>query len=191
MQKTVNKSVNKRRSKGVVVDKPEAILNNVRVMDEPKKWIRPTRESSKIKLRYENYLFYITIDEIELCIEVKAPTLEVYNNFLFHKDAALLINDLVINPSKEELDKIIDEYPAITDFIANKILETYKKHLEQLEDKQKKRWKHFESYYYDAALIILDRLKLPKNEDNVALGLLFLDSLQCLRHLRTAYTARK
>jgi hypothetical protein len=143
------------------------------------------------KIRYEHYLICMELDEREITFEIKAPTVDIYNDLVSNKDNKQFMFDCVVSPDRSNVQRIIDEYPGIVDSFTVKAMEIFKNHNFQLSKEMEKKWKSFEKDYYGSALTLLDWFDKPKTETNVAFSLLLIDAMGCLRHLRQAYSEKK
>lgn len=147
-----------------------------------------------MKIVYERYKICIEVDDKEYVLEVRAPDAETYNNLIYNKTYEArkkFMFQIVTSPDAENLERFVNEYPGIVDEFLEKTYQVFRNHFRNVGKDIEMQWKQFETHYFDAALTLLEMIDKPKTKENVGLALLFMDGLQCLRHLREAYSAKR
>lgn len=145
-------------------------------------------------IKIDWYQLSIDEDGEQIDLTIKSPSFTSYSNLIInntYENRLLFLQENIIKPDYETINTFFNKYPAMVDDIVEQIGDTFKKHIEELNDNVKKKWKSFENNYTLGGRALLCFLDKPLTEDNMALSYLLLDGLSCLRHLRAAYTKAK
>lgn len=141
------------------------------------------------------YIFKTKTDDGEtLEFKVKPPDFESYTNLTYKTDYSKQVGFFfsnIVEPSRQELEVIVERYPGIVEAFSEASLSKLKTEYYHIAKRAELKWKSFDNRLGESALALLEFMGKPMTEDNLAIALLFVDGLQCLRHLRRAYSKDK